>query len=745
MSYNINFPFTTPGNYIYDSDDIEVTGGKATLKLQQDDVDFTEDFADDTDFTYDSGKAEFSGGQVQQKLIDISGLSFTEDFADDMGFVYDSDKAEFSGGKVQQKSIINASSGANFNIDINLEDWSGGIKTGTSIGGAGITGNKLDLTGETIKYVEYNADLNADMQQTGCFRFTLTTNYSAAPASVKEFISISKAAGDNANSIKLYQSSTLLFIQVQDSASGTIISSANAWSPVAGTPYEIEFNWDITSGASRLFINGSQNGATHTGTGTRDSNIGLLRIGTDPSGTLKSDFYIDNLVFFDTVQHTANYTPSGENVPDYKYVTSKVELPTMTYSGTQIGSFVNATSTESGTPKYILDDKYWSGAAWVTSDGSYSQANTLNEVNTNISSLTPIGVSLNVDAVFDNSNTISSIDELTINYIGNVYQETSVILPEMQHVGDGTIRAFNSFSTSESGSPRYTLQIGRSGDYLYWDGNSWETSDGTYDQANDSTNFNLNVDDLPVDGEEYGQFKIIFPDSNIQSAVSEITANLNVDIGYVTTNPTIQANTYVRTDLLENYVETKTVTGDDQIKGILKKNGTWYYHDGDDWVESDETYSQSNTEAEILANISDFTIIPTNIYFRWFLHSEDGSTRPYLDNVLVSYSFAGIYPTLVTITYYGWLRDLLAIITNETMKVRASWTIGDKTIITGDWVTIDIDSTGYWDVEFVIEDVDPTYLEWWIGKKLYRTNFINEGDGTEVKFSELTVIWETQW
>lgn len=61
---SLSFPFTNPANYTYDSNKIDISGGKAKLALQQDDIDFTEDFVDDTDFTYDSNKSEFSGGQV---------------------------------------------------------------------------------------------------------------------------------------------------------------------------------------------------------------------------------------------------------------------------------------------------------------------------------------------------------------------------------------------------------------------------------------------------------------------------------------------------------------------------------------------------------------------------------------------------------------------------------------------------------------------------------------------------------
>jgi hypothetical protein len=75
--------------------------------------------------------------------------------------------------------------------------------------------------------------------------------------------------------------------------------------------YEFELNWDITAGASRLFVNGKQFGATITATGVRNSSIGLLRVGGgyDSTSPLASNFGIEKLIIFNTVQNTADYTP----------------------------------------------------------------------------------------------------------------------------------------------------------------------------------------------------------------------------------------------------------------------------------------------------------------------------------------------------------------------------------------------------------------------------------------------------
>ena len=125
MSLSIEFPYTTESNYTFDNTKIELDAGKAKLKLQQDDVDFTEDFADDTDFTYDSDLAEFTGGLVRQK----------------------------------DQRPANATFGASYTNNIN-GNWGNGILTGTAYNGAGVSNGKLDLTGGGVKYVDYDAAEN---------------------------------------------------------------------------------------------------------------------------------------------------------------------------------------------------------------------------------------------------------------------------------------------------------------------------------------------------------------------------------------------------------------------------------------------------------------------------------------------------------------------------------------------------------------------------------------------------------
>src|SRR3990167_8172609 len=120
-------------------------------------------------------------------------------------FIFDSNKIEISGGlaRMIDQRQTGATFGATYTSSIN-GNWGDGVLTGTATGGATVSGGKLDLTGSTTKYVDYNADLNADSQQIGCFRFRITPNYTGAPATGQILLHISESAGSANNLLSGY-------------------------------------------------------------------------------------------------------------------------------------------------------------------------------------------------------------------------------------------------------------------------------------------------------------------------------------------------------------------------------------------------------------------------------------------------------------------------------------------------------------------------------------------------------------
>jgi len=408
----------------------------------------------DWDFLRVKGKKILTAEDEEQTLIpsapapaltDDPNEEFTEDFASDAGFVYDSDDTEFSGGQVQQVDNAPADSTcwATYTSSIDLS-CGGGTTTGTAAGGAAIVGNRLDLTGATVKYVDYDADSNADSQQTGAIKLKFTPNYSGSPVSNYALFSITETSGSSNNLMQLLHiTSGVLLLQVRDQAAGVIMTySSPAWSPTASQTYEFELNYDLTAGATRIFIDGNLHGVVQTGTGTRSSSIGLLRVGNNNVGTYNSDFYIEDFVVFSAVQHTANYTP-GYTLTEGRYLGDTIELPQFAYSGDgSVQTWDGFTVSESGDPRYILNSQYWSGSAWVTSDGTFAQANTAADVATNIASLAAADT-LNVKIRTDGGcGTQMSVSDLAVEYTGQINAAIHAELATGGSLTEGSTYAF---------------------------------------------------------------------------------------------------------------------------------------------------------------------------------------------------------------------------------------------------------------------------------------------------------------
>jgi len=553
-------------------------------------------FTTPTNYTYDTDKVEITGGKAQLKLTDNAGETFTEDYADDTDFTYDSDKAEFDSGQVQQKSQsqANATFGATYTTDID-GSWGDGTLKGTAAGGASVSGGKLDLRGGGVKNVVYDAVGNSNFVQTGTIRWRYTPNYSGTPAANRYLFAIGMAAGNN-NLLYMYHSNTarLYFICYNSSGAAILNTFFDTWTTgVAGTEYEFELNMDFTTGDVRLFIDGVQKSTTKSAIGTRSNTATKMVIGSSINGAATSDCYMNDVVVFNTVQHTANYTP-GYTLADDLYAETKVDLPQFSYSGVEaIQALTAFAETGTGTPRYILNGEYWNGAAWAASDDSYAQASSAADVNTNIGSLT-VADDIDVSVVFPDGGTQNAVSNNVLTYTGKIY-----------------------------------------------------------------------------------------PDDD----------------------PTVTFNSTIRMEGLEGFDETASKTGSDEIKYILRKESTDYYWDGAAWSSSNGTYAQSNTAAEIETNKASFASLGTTVTVIAFLHSNDGSTTPELDQVTVEYDFSGEASDDISIcTVYGYQTDsegnpstaaVTATLTKDGVKYK------DNILIRKTLITVTPNSEGYFELDLI--------------------------------------------
>jgi hypothetical protein len=471
-------------------------------------INYTEANANAGHFSYDENKLEVSSGNVAQLILnDSTGLTFSQSFSSDSGFTYNSSYTEFSGGVLQQKDTrpSGATFFASYDSDIN-GNWGGGTLTGTGTGSPTIVSSALDLTGGT-KYVSYTGQSNASSAQTLCVRMTITPNYSGSPATKQGFFAISKVDSTRDNGVLLdHDTGGNILIAVYNDANAQVFSTNfGAWSPTAGVTYEFEYNMDLTTGATRLFIDGAQKGSTIVTTGTRNSaNINLFRIGNTWNGTLaSSNFKVGYVVVFSAVQHTANYSAPSTVPNSTIYVADIITMPTFTYSDVgDIQGFTAISTTEGGNSaiiRFTLNGKYRTGVAWLTSDGTYAQSTQADTLHANIATFNGVADTLAVKVFTTSSNLQGILDTFTATYTGQAYVQTNpaMIQVSAQGVGaDGLV----SFSATQSDSSPATVkyQLSVDGTYKYWNGSAWATSDGTLSQSNTAAEINTNAGSLDL-------------------------------------------------------------------------------------------------------------------------------------------------------------------------------------------------------------------------------------------------------
>jgi hypothetical protein len=207
----------------------------------------------------------------------------------------------------------------NGSTDLNASDGTGVINTytGVSTGGAAIDKtNWLDLAHYDHRYVSYSISSPAIHPNTGCIRFMIIPAYYGAPdLRPVVFFEASKALDDTSNLISIIHYETgNLTIRICDKDGNDIVNqSCGYFSAISGNIYEIALDYDITTGKTRIFVDGAQFGTTSIFTGLMDTNINLLQIGHKNSTleTNYSNFKMANLAIYNSPQFASvgSYTP----------------------------------------------------------------------------------------------------------------------------------------------------------------------------------------------------------------------------------------------------------------------------------------------------------------------------------------------------------------------------------------------------------------------------------------------------
>lgn len=211
-----------------------------------------------------------------------------------------------------------------------------------------------------------------------------------------------------------------------------------------------------------------------------------------------------------------------------------------------------------------------------------------------------------------------------------IYAEAYADLPAFSYSGLGTLQALTNLANTEGGTVRYVI------DGTYWNGSAVVASDKSVSQSNTLAEINTNIASFAAT--DTPQITGVFPGQNTQGT-SDDTILTYTGQFYSTENPMIKLMSTVLTSGITDFAATLSASGSDAVKFTVEKDGVEYWWDTSAWSTS-SGYAQSNTAADINTNISSFDLSSgSNVRFVIYLHSDDGSTTPNMDEHSFNYNF----------------------------------------------------------------------------------------------------------
>lgn len=363
------------------------------------------------------------------------------DFSLASQFVYNSNEFEIlnNKGQLKNRKPDNFVFYASFNNDLNA-NWGNGTLTGTPFGGVSITtgtkkfGNaSLDVSADSVAYVDYDGDNIQSLREIFTIEYWYAANYSGAPASKRTFFAIFKDVTGYPNLVKLeHDTDGHLKLTIKDYMGVFLYNAEDLgnFPAASGTFYHFSLNVDVYNGTTRLFVNGSLFGGILTGICVRDNTSDTIRIGGNEQGTTLSKGYIDEFYIIDRYYRGAVpfLIPSEEQIQTmYKLGDTIIE----TVEGVRAKEFRDISLTT--VQKAVLDeinaimvvdgvDKWWDATlptpAWIDSDGTYLESNTLADIVTNALALISSRAILKVKLILHSNDGLTQIkiDDLELTY-----------------------------------------------------------------------------------------------------------------------------------------------------------------------------------------------------------------------------------------------------------------------------------------------------------------------------------------
>jgi len=406
--------------------------------------------------SYVTGNQVTHLGNIYQNLLPTTDVVFelyhttvfTETFAAATDFVFsDAAKIEITGGQVQQviQTPTDASFWATFTTNANGTQGDGDL-TGTLVGVATWENGRINCGNTGSNGVRWSDVDNNKIAQTGCIKFKYTPSYTGAPGEIKGLFCIGQGNATLHNRVLLlHTAGGGLRLYSNDSAGTAVYSNEvlSTWLPVAGVEYVIEFNIDATTPAYRLFIDGVPAGELLGGACTRVAGEGYhIILGNDTSYTYGKTGYFDDLILFDSVQHTADHSAAyAYTLPETLYAACEAALPDWELT-TNIHRIYDLVPTSNGLERYTIQrcgsttEFYFSGTGWVASNDTYAQANDIATFVANLATLsTTIADCCTIHIYFDDSNTLGYVSNL-VGSIGEYEWLDVGATPNTYEVGD---------------------------------------------------------------------------------------------------------------------------------------------------------------------------------------------------------------------------------------------------------------------------------------------------------------------
>jgi len=662
-----DWPFDTAGNYTYDSDKIEVTGGVAQLK-------------------------SLGGGASDDTNDD--GFEYTTDTSYDWPFTtagnytYDSDDIEVTGGVAQLKASGGATvSGGTLNetFDSNTDNWT---YNDWSQGGGDpdATGTWYASNGNPNGYVDVNLPYNLKNKMLGGYweqSFTTTVdNPDTVTCEIdwRAFTATLPSEGVDELYVAIYLET---------------VSGEPATTAVLQKDFTSTFDWEVHSGGSAVDCS-----SYVTTAGTY-----YYKVAVWIDGTNKNTGSIN--VGFDNAKVYWEHTTGGS------YPTNEPDIyPTASYSapGVQSWDSFTETATKNGGEIYyqLSDDDgstwyYWGGSSWDTVVGA-TDYNTASVVNTNISSFSTTNEQIKFKAFLESDGTQQvQLDNVNIG----LTPHAAVWNFNTWDIGGGEVTPTGTRQTSGGNPDSYTdvtVPVGQNDEI----GGYWEQS-FTTTVANPSVDIDFDYKVIDFNGiPDVAEIRV-YVDTVTGDPVTQVGSSITVSSeGTWTSATTIDASSAVTTTgtyylkivfwvetpgaggagpftvgfdnvnlawqgpdyspdqptiyntssftpavitTWTSFIETATKNGGEIYYQLSDDDGSnWQYWDGDSWEndpDGDEGASENdyNIASTVNSYINQFDVSNKKFMFKAFLVG-DGSQQVQLDNIEVTYD-------ITSANYYG--------------------------------------------------------------------------------------------